>query len=84
MALRPEQVLLGPTTGGAQVGVVGTVDYFGHDALVRVFVPSGAGSPDCMVLSRVVGDDAPEPGQRVGVTVRGPVLTFQRPIDATP
>ena len=84
VALRPEQVLLGPTTGGAQVGVVGTVDYFGHDALVRVFVPSGAGSPDCMVLSRVVGDDAPEPGQRVGVTVRGPVLTFQRPIDATP
>jgi iron(III) transport system ATP-binding protein len=84
VALRPEQVLLGTATGDAQVGVVGTVDYFGHDALVRVLVPSGPGGPDCMVLSRVVGDDAPKPGQRVGVTVRGPVLTFQRAADATP
>lgn len=79
VAFRPEQVLLGPSTGGAHEGVVDAVDYFGHDALVRLRLPSGPTGPECVIRSRVVGDDAPAPGQLVHITVRGPVLAFEIP-----
>jgi len=83
VALRPEQVLLGHPSGATHVGVVDTIDYFGHDALVRLVVPPGPLGPGCVLLSRVVGDDAPTPGQRVSVTVRGTVLAFKSPSGAT-
>jgi len=56
--------------------VVDAVDYFGHDALVRIVLPAGPEGPAPVVFSRVVGDDAPTPGQLVGVSVRGPVQAF--------
>ena len=85
VAVRPEQVLIGPAVGPAvgAVGSVGTVDavvdavdYFGHDALVRIVLPAGPEGPAPVVFSRVVGDDAPTPGQLVGVSVRGAVQAF--------
>jgi len=76
VAFRPEQIILSPSTGGDHEGVVDTVDYFGHDALVRLRLPSGPTGPRCVLLSRVIGDDAPTPGQRVDITVRGSVLAF--------
>ena len=76
VALRPEQVVLGTSLDGTHRARVDTVDYFGHDALVRLALPAGPGSPEAVVLSRVVGDDAPLPGQHVEVSVRGPVLAF--------
>ena len=79
VAFRPEQVVLSPSTGGTHGGVVDTVDYFGHDALVRLRLPSGSAGPGYVVLSRVLGDIAPAPGQLVDVTVRGPVLAFTPP-----
>ncbi len=91
VAVRPEQVLIGAPGGAVgavgavdALGSVGTVvdavvdavDYFGHDALVRIVLPAGPEGPAPVVFSRVVGDDAPTPGQLVGVSVRGPVQAF--------
>ena len=42
-------------------------------------LPAGSAGPGYVVFSRVLGDDAPTPGQLVGVTVRGPVLAFTPP-----
>jgi ABC-type polar amino acid transport system ATPase subunit len=72
VALRPEQVILGPAIDGRAVGTVLRSDYFGHDVLVHTQLEDGS-----TVLARVTGSvDLPEPGQRVGVHVTGPVLAY--------
>ncbi|MER7548005.1 ABC transporter ATP-binding protein [Actinomadura sp.] len=75
VALRPEQILIGAPRPGAAEAVVDTVDYFGHDALVRLVLRQG-GTP---VLARVLGDESPALGQLVGLQVRGPARAFTRP-----
>jgi iron(III) transport system ATP-binding protein len=75
VVLRPEQVVVGPPGSGACDAVVGSVDYFGHDAVVRL-LPQGGSPGDPPVLSRVMGDVALAPGQLVGVGVRGAVCAF--------
>ena len=72
VALRPEQVVLGAPVDGSAAAVVLHSDYFGHDVLVHAQLDDGS-----TVMSRVVGGiDLPAPGQRVGVTVTGPVLAY--------
>ena len=66
---------MGPPGPGSPSARVHSVDYFGHDALVRlVLEESTSGAP---IMARVNGDEAPAPGAVVGASVRGPVLTFQ-------
>ncbi len=76
VAVRPEQVVIGPAASGAVEAVVDAVDYFGHDALVRLVLPAGPLGPGSVLFSRVVGADAPTPGRLVAVSVRGPVQAF--------
>ncbi len=86
VALRPEQVVLSAPTDpadGSVEAVVDAVDYFGHDALVRLGVRGRSSTERMVVLARVVGVDAPAPGQVVGLRVRGRVQAFPH-ADATP
>ena len=72
--IRPEQISLTAATAGALDATVGRVTYFGHDALVELVLADPAGvSP---LRARVMGPQAPAPGDRVGVSVQGPVRTF--------
>jgi iron(III) transport system ATP-binding protein len=73
LLLRPEQLRLSAPAGapGAVVAQVGAVDFFGHDARVRLAVP-GAGA----VSARLEGGDLPSAGDQVAVTVRGPGVAF--------
>ena len=48
------------------------VSYFGHDCAVRLQL-AGTGE---QVTARMVGEDAPEPGAVVALSVRGPVSVF--------
>jgi hypothetical protein len=48
------------------------VSYFGHDCAVRLQL-AGTG---VQVTARMVGEDAPEPGAVVALSVRGPVNVF--------
>jgi iron(III) transport system ATP-binding protein len=71
--VRPEQIALGEVVDGSVEGTVASYEYFGHDAVVRV--RSGAeGLPELVV--RVAGGVPPEPGRRVGLSVRGPVVAW--------
>ncbi|WP_418607212.1 ABC transporter ATP-binding protein [Georgenia sp. SUBG003] len=73
--LRPEQIALTPAGAGQLDATVRRVTYFGHDAVVELSltdaVEAGYG-----VRARVVGLQPPEPGDRVGLTVVGPVRAF--------
>jgi iron(III) transport system ATP-binding protein len=76
VVLRPEQLRLLPADAvdGTPGEVVGG-EYFGHDALVRVRVPAGAGSVDVQV--RTLGEIPDRGAVRVGVT--GPAHFFPTP-----
>ncbi|WP_084959997.1 ABC transporter ATP-binding protein [Thermoactinospora rubra] len=67
VAVRPEQVVLAE----GDRGTVERVEFFGHDAAVTVALPEGV-----VIRARTRGDVAYRPGDRVGVSVRGPVLFF--------
>lgn len=75
VAVRPEQIIISLPGAGAAQAVVEAVEYYGHDAVVRLVMNPRGGTPHT-VLSRVVGDAAPPPGQRVAVSVRGRVRVF--------
>ncbi|GAA2848701.1 ABC transporter ATP-binding protein [Streptosporangium fragile] len=70
VALRPEQFVLREPGEGA-AGLVERVEFFGHDAAVTVVLDS-----ETVVRARTRGDVLHRPGDRVGVTVQGPVLFF--------
>ena len=79
VALRPEQVEIGPAGDGAVDATVVSSTYFGHDALVRLAVLGGAPGEDAVeVLSRIHRARLPEVGSTVGVRVDGPVPAFRR------
>ncbi|SOC50226.1 iron(III) transport system ATP-binding protein [Blastococcus aggregatus] len=76
--LRPEQLRLSTpgSAPGEVVARVDGVDFFGHDARVRLALPT-AGT----VSARLEGGELPTTGADVAVTVRGTALVF--PVAAT-
>ncbi|MGO9456322.1 MAG: ABC transporter ATP-binding protein [Acidimicrobiales bacterium] len=74
--VRPEQLELVSEETGALAGEVTAYEYFGHDAVVRVRpdAPCGPGEPSLVV--RVIGPTLLRPGDRVGLTARGPVRAW--------
>jgi iron(III) transport system ATP-binding protein len=78
--VRPEQVALTAPGSGERDAVVVGVSYFGHDAVVELDVPDGG----CRLRARVLGIATPEPGERVGLSVVGPVRAFPRGTAAAP
>jgi iron(III) transport system ATP-binding protein len=72
--LRPEQITLTPGGTGQLDATVRSVAYFGHDAVVELDLDE-PGFAD-RVRARVVGLEPPEPGDRVGLDVAGPVRAF--------
>jgi iron(III) transport system ATP-binding protein len=76
--IRPEQLTLTRPGAGEVDAVVRDVAYYGHDAVVELD-PAGdepGGEPAAPLRSRVLGVDAPAPGELVGVRVVGPVRTY--------
>ena len=75
--MRPESVALsiGPAAGGrTQVeGVVVEREFFGHDQLVHVALPSGR-----RLRSRSLSYPVWHPGDRVRVQLDGPVNVYAR------
>ncbi|MGY1681873.1 ABC transporter ATP-binding protein [Geodermatophilus sp. SYSU D01176] len=69
--LRPEQLRLGPATGAGPRARVRAVDFFGHDARVRLELPSGVA-----FSARLEGRDLPAAGDDVTVGVLGAALPF--------
>ena len=67
----PGAVPLVPGAAGP-TATVREVSYFGHDCAVRLQL-AGTGE---QVTARMVGEDAPEPGAVVALSVRGPVSVF--------
>jgi len=78
--LRPEQIRLssdpdGGPFGSTATGVVRSVDYYGHDALVELeLLPTAV-----RVQARLLGTPVPEPGTRAGVKVQGAARAFPMP-----
>jgi iron(III) transport system ATP-binding protein len=69
VVLRPEQVRV--WLDGSGIGVVGRIEYFGHDQLVEVDLPGGR-----RVRSRLGSARVLVPGDRVSLAVAGGVLAF--------
>jgi iron(III) transport system ATP-binding protein len=69
--LRPEQLRLAPPSPGAPAARVRGVDFFGHDARVRLELPSGL-----TLSARLEGWDLPTAGADVSVGVVGAALPF--------
>ena len=80
IVLRPEQIQLssdpdGGGPGAGATGVVRSVDYYGHDALVELeLLPSAV-----RLQARLLGMPLPVPGARAGLVVNGPVRAFPSP-----
>ncbi|MDT0164197.1 ABC transporter ATP-binding protein [Actinotalea sp. AC32] len=72
--LRPEQITLTAAGAGQLDAVVLRVAYFGHDAVVELDLPDAASKHG--IRARVVGHQPPEPGDKVGLVVVGPVRAF--------
>jgi iron(III) transport system ATP-binding protein len=72
--VRPEQLDPGPAGAGGPTAEVVAYEFYGHDAVVRLR-PEGTGGPGELV-ARVTGGSALRPGDRVGLTVRGPVVAW--------
>jgi iron(III) transport system ATP-binding protein len=75
--VRPEQIELASADGHAARGIVTACEFHGHDVLVSVRLdepawgPPPGTRPGFEILARVPGPDVPEPGSRVGLSVRG-------------
>lgn len=69
LMIRPEQLVIGDTGVPARVRAV---NYFGHDASIRLeLLPDGP-----TVVARVPGTDLPDVNDQVDVLVRGPAVAF--------
>ena len=80
--IRPEQICLAQPGTDAVPARVTATHYHGHDALVAVRPdPPGfqAGNGDGKELRVRVSSDPPEPGEFVGLTVRGSVAAWASP-----
>ena len=74
--IRPEQLTLARPGGGHLDAVVRNVAYFGHDAVAELDI--AVDERHDPLRSRVLGVDAPAPGELVGVSVTGRVRVFPR------
>lgn len=80
--LRPEQIRLVPVHDGVGIGAakargrVLTVDYYGHDACVRLSLAGEDGS-STVLTSRLPGHLCPRPGDEVMITVEAEVLVYR-------
>jgi iron(III) transport system ATP-binding protein len=86
--VRPEQIDLEPGAAGDRRtprGVVVGKEFHGHDVLIAVRLDEPAWGPDpgrrpgFEVLVRLPGPDAPEPGNRVALRVRGTAAAWLTP-----
>jgi iron(III) transport system ATP-binding protein len=75
--VRPEQIELGEVGEGTD-GIVASYEYYGHDAIVRIWLERmGVPEPDAPELVvRITGGPRLAPGSRVGLSVRGPVVAW--------
>ena len=73
VVVRPEQLEVEPADLPWIEAVVIERFFYGHDALLRLSLPSGAA-----VTARTPGHPLPPPGARVRIGVRGPVVAFRR------
>ena len=75
--VRPEQVDLAASDGRPPRGIVTAREFHGHDVLVSVRLdepawgPPPGDRPGFEILARLPGSDAPDPGSRVSLSVRG-------------
>ncbi|MEO7586834.1 MAG: ABC transporter ATP-binding protein [Arachnia sp.] len=81
--LRPEQIRLTPPNQSLVTAIVTNVRFFGHDAVVDLDLPGDepddAVSPSRSALrARVHGNETPQVGALVGLTVVGPARVFKR------
>lgn len=74
--VRPEQIVL-TAAAGAPAAIVHDVTYFGHDCLVELVLADDPAAG--RFQARVLGPQAPVPGDRVTVSVQGAVRTFPLP-----
>jgi iron(III) transport system ATP-binding protein len=76
--IRPEQIEVSGEPDTEQLtGCVESVEYYGHDAVLRVRLAARDGSEGQPLVVRVVGGDIWRPAQRVGLRVRGAVTAWQ-------
>jgi iron(III) transport system ATP-binding protein len=82
--VRPEQIDLS-SGDGAPRGVVTSAEFHGHDVLVSIRIdepawgPVPGDRPGFEVLARLAGPDAPPPGSRVALRVRGTAAAWLTP-----
>ena len=69
--LRPEQIELGLPDAAGTDARVADVSYFGHDATVRLLLPTGE-----HVVARISGPGMPVVGSAVRLSVRGAALVY--------
>ncbi len=75
--VRPEQIrLLPPGTAGCAQGQVLGVTFYGHDAVVEIAL---AGAVGAAISARLFSGDLPQPGEEVGVAVKGAVVAYPVP-----
>lgn len=75
--LRPEQIVLTEPGQGQVDAVVRSIAYFGHDAVVELDVEAPMSTEEGRgVRARVAGLQHPSPGERVGLSVVGPVRVY--------
>ncbi|MGH6776393.1 MAG: ABC transporter ATP-binding protein, partial [Bradyrhizobium sp.] len=71
--IRPEQVkLVAPGTAGSIRARVTDVDFYGHDAMVRLIV---SGPPEIALSARLFSQQVPQ-GADVGVAIEGEIVAY--------
>lgn len=75
--VRPEQVVLGAS---GPIAKVVSVAYQGPDAMIRLDLQDTS----TRLMARVPGHRAPQPGDKVGLTVPDPVRSFPKPPPTEP
>ncbi|MCW2830239.1 MAG: transporter ATP-binding protein [Aeromicrobium sp.] len=70
--VRPEQLVLNPSSAPGPRARVDDVSFFGHDATVRLALVDS----DVTLDARVLGTELPDIGDLVSVSVRGSVAVF--------
>ncbi len=79
--VRPEQLVVGGSAGRTRAVVLDT-EFYGHDAVVRLHPESG--DTPCL-LARVANPSSlPARGERVEVSVQGPVVTWPAGVEEGP
>jgi iron(III) transport system ATP-binding protein len=77
--IRPEQLCLNPEDGSGIEATVVDREYYGHDAIARV---RGDFAPASVLTVRIADvHTLPEPGTKVRIAVRGPVVSFSVPAE---